>query len=276
MVVGLGVAVKVRWEMVRCWIYLDSRVCRISHCGVVRVRERKKVKDDFKVLGLSSWKARVAISWDKSVGWGGFGEKSMIYIFLRAWYFIIWMQHYQLTWIFSFKDVPNAMSTAEITDKLGLQSVRRRNWHIQATSATSGDGFYEGLDWLSSQLKNQKWLEAIHSCASWRNQLPVCVCKEQVWMCGWAWGGFLTRCLGSAIRKPVLQFKKKQHYVLYTTSCFSSLDDHLYSWRRNPEGCRVHRSQGDLHGGKEKGCWQEDQVQLWSPGPGVSAYPGPC
>ncbi|EPQ02942.1 ADP-ribosylation factor 2 [Myotis brandtii] len=54
------------------------------------------------------------------------------------------------------QDVPNAMSTAEITDKLGLQSVRRRNWHIQATSATSGDGLYKGLDWLSNQLKNQK------------------------------------------------------------------------------------------------------------------------
>ncbi|XP_070250019.1 ADP-ribosylation factor 2-like isoform X2 [Myotis yumanensis] len=52
------------------------------------------------------------------------------------------------------QDVPNAMSTAEITDKLGLQSIRRRNWHIQATSTTSGDGLYEGLDWLSNQLKN--------------------------------------------------------------------------------------------------------------------------
>lgn len=48
------------------------------------------------------------------------------------------------------------MSTAEITDKLGLQTLCRRNWHIQATSATSGDGLYEGLDWLSNQLKNQK------------------------------------------------------------------------------------------------------------------------
>ncbi|KAK1331258.1 hypothetical protein QTO34_009209 [Cnephaeus nilssonii] len=54
------------------------------------------------------------------------------------------------------QDVPNAMNTAEITDKLGLQSLCQRNWHIQATCATSGDGLYEGLDWLSDQLKNQK------------------------------------------------------------------------------------------------------------------------
>ncbi|KAL7989936.1 hypothetical protein Chor_012602 [Crotalus horridus] len=53
-------------------------------------------------------------------------------------------------------DLPNAMNAAEITDKLGLHSLRHRNWYIQATCATSGDGLYEGLDWLSNQLRNQK------------------------------------------------------------------------------------------------------------------------
>uniref|UniRef100_G1MCY7 ARF GTPase 1 n=1 Tax=Ailuropoda melanoleuca TaxID=9646 RepID=G1MCY7_AILME len=54
------------------------------------------------------------------------------------------------------QDLPNAMNAAEITDKLGLHSLRHRNWYIQATCATSGDGLYEGLDWLSNQLRNQK------------------------------------------------------------------------------------------------------------------------
>ncbi|XP_033761576.1 E3 ubiquitin-protein ligase TRIM23-like [Pecten maximus] len=54
------------------------------------------------------------------------------------------------------QDLPNAMNAAEITDKLGLQSLRNRNWYIQATCATSGDGLYEGLDWLSAQLKGRK------------------------------------------------------------------------------------------------------------------------
>ncbi|KAI1242521.1 ADP-ribosylation factor 1, partial [Lamprotornis superbus] len=54
------------------------------------------------------------------------------------------------------RDLPNAMNAAEITDKLGLHSLRHRNWYIQATCATSGDGLYEGLDWLSNQLRNQK------------------------------------------------------------------------------------------------------------------------
>lgn len=55
------------------------------------------------------------------------------------------------------QDLPNAMNAAEITDKLGLHSLRHRNWYIQATCATSGDGLYEGLDWLANQLKNKKW-----------------------------------------------------------------------------------------------------------------------
>merc|ERR1712227_146033 len=54
------------------------------------------------------------------------------------------------------QDLPNAMNAAEVTEKLGLHSLRNRNWYIQATCATSGDGLYEGLDWLSNQLKNAK------------------------------------------------------------------------------------------------------------------------
>ncbi|GAB5589510.1 hypothetical protein Unana1_04410 [Umbelopsis nana] len=99
------------------------------------------------------------------------------------------------------QDLPNAMNPAEITDKLGLHSLRQRHWYIQpptatpaalnglrqhncshvtftlltspsasfygnsisisgnqllppqATCATSGDGLYEGLEWLSTNLK---------------------------------------------------------------------------------------------------------------------------
>jgi len=51
------------------------------------------------------------------------------------------------------QDLPNAMTAAEITDKLGLHSLRQRKWYIQALCATNGDGLYEGLDWLSSVLK---------------------------------------------------------------------------------------------------------------------------
>lgn len=48
------------------------------------------------------------------------------------------------------------MNAAEVTDKLQLHTLKSRSWYIQATCATSGDGLYEGLDWLSNQLKSQK------------------------------------------------------------------------------------------------------------------------
>lgn len=54
------------------------------------------------------------------------------------------------------QDLPNAMSTTELTDKLGLHGIRNRAWFIQATCATSGDGLYEGLDWLSAEIKKFK------------------------------------------------------------------------------------------------------------------------
>jgi len=50
------------------------------------------------------------------------------------------------------QDLPNAMSVLEITERLNLQALRSRKWYIQATCATSGDGLYEGLDWLSNTL----------------------------------------------------------------------------------------------------------------------------
>lgn len=48
------------------------------------------------------------------------------------------------------QDLPNAMSAADITDKLGLNQLRNRQWYIQSTCATSGDGIYEGFDWLTN------------------------------------------------------------------------------------------------------------------------------
>jgi ADP-ribosylation factor protein 1 len=53
------------------------------------------------------------------------------------------------------QDLPNAMSVAEITDKLGLHSLRQRTWYIQSTCATSGDGLFEGLDWLANEIKQR-------------------------------------------------------------------------------------------------------------------------
>ncbi|KAJ4964131.1 hypothetical protein NE237_024070 [Protea cynaroides] len=53
------------------------------------------------------------------------------------------------------QDLPNAMTVSEITDKLGLHSLRQRRWYIQSTCATSGQGLYEGLDWLSNNISGK-------------------------------------------------------------------------------------------------------------------------
>merc|ERR1712039_2189 len=50
------------------------------------------------------------------------------------------------------QDLPNAMSVQELTQKLELQNMRSRQWFIQSAVATTGDGLYEGLDWLSATL----------------------------------------------------------------------------------------------------------------------------
>jgi ADP-ribosylation factor protein 1 len=53
------------------------------------------------------------------------------------------------------QDLPQAMSAAELTDKLGLRALRpsHRPWYIQPCCATTGEGLYEGLEWFSEQLR---------------------------------------------------------------------------------------------------------------------------
>jgi ADP-ribosylation factor 1/2 len=47
------------------------------------------------------------------------------------------------------QDLPNAMTTDQIANKLALPEMRGRQWFVQSTQATTGDGLYEGLEWLS-------------------------------------------------------------------------------------------------------------------------------
>ena len=47
-----------------------------------------------------------------------------------------------------------AMKPHEIQEKLGLTRIRDRNWYVQPACATTGDGLYEGLTWLTSNHKS--------------------------------------------------------------------------------------------------------------------------
>lgn len=55
------------------------------------------------------------------------------------------------------QDMPGAMNASELTDKLDLRTLRQRTWFIQSTCATSGEGLYEGLEWLATNLKKRRW-----------------------------------------------------------------------------------------------------------------------
>jgi small GTP-binding protein len=51
--------------------------------------------------------------------------------------------------VFANKQDMGVLSVAEVTEKLGLHSIRGRDWYVQGTSALSGDGLYEGLEWIA-------------------------------------------------------------------------------------------------------------------------------
>uniref|UniRef100_A0A7M6DJ53 Uncharacterized protein n=1 Tax=Clytia hemisphaerica TaxID=252671 RepID=A0A7M6DJ53_9CNID len=65
-------------------------------------------------------------------------------------------QHYPIIVFANKQDLPNAMSTLEITEKLELNEIKDRSWHIQGTSASTGEGLYEGLDWIYDEIQNKK------------------------------------------------------------------------------------------------------------------------
>ncbi len=50
------------------------------------------------------------------------------------------------------QDLPNAMSVGEIVNGYGLFSMRSHAWYSQGCCATTGDGLYEGLDWLAKEV----------------------------------------------------------------------------------------------------------------------------
>ena len=50
------------------------------------------------------------------------------------------------------QDLPRALSPTELAARLGLHSLREHKWYIQAACGKTGDGLYEGLDWVVASL----------------------------------------------------------------------------------------------------------------------------
>lgn len=51
------------------------------------------------------------------------------------------------------QDLPHAIKPADLAAKLGLTSLSDRPWHMQASCAVTGDGLFEGLDWLAEAIQ---------------------------------------------------------------------------------------------------------------------------
>jgi ADP-ribosylation factor 1/2 len=54
--------------------------------------------------------------------------------------------------IVSAQDLPKALTTSEVTEGLGLASLSQRKWLIKGACAPTGEGLYEGLDWLAKEV----------------------------------------------------------------------------------------------------------------------------
>ncbi|KAK3285410.1 hypothetical protein CYMTET_6986 [Cymbomonas tetramitiformis] len=50
------------------------------------------------------------------------------------------------------QDLKDAMTTAELSESLGLHHIKTHNWQIQACCALTGEGLFEGLGWIAQQV----------------------------------------------------------------------------------------------------------------------------
>lgn len=53
------------------------------------------------------------------------------------------------------QDQPTALSVSEISKALGLVELKDRSWSIMGSSAITGEGLTEGLDWLANVVKEE-------------------------------------------------------------------------------------------------------------------------
>jgi hypothetical protein len=54
------------------------------------------------------------------------------------------------------QDMKGALKAQDVSEALGLTTIRNRQWSIQETSATNGRGLFEGFDWYVRRLL--RWL----------------------------------------------------------------------------------------------------------------------
>ena len=51
------------------------------------------------------------------------------------------------------QDLPGALTTSQVADKLGLLEIKDRKWFVQGACATNGDGIYESMHEMARLVK---------------------------------------------------------------------------------------------------------------------------
>jgi len=64
------------------------------------------------------------------------------------------------------QDQRHAITAREMVERLDLSSISDRSWFLQGSNARTGEGLYEGLDWLVSELLIEKDLAAEAAAAA--------------------------------------------------------------------------------------------------------------
>ena len=54
------------------------------------------------------------------------------------------------------QDLNGALSPNDVSNKMGMEQLKGRQWRVQGTSATTGQGLKEGLDWMANVLLKKK------------------------------------------------------------------------------------------------------------------------
>lgn len=57
--------------------------------------------------------------------------------------------------IYANKQDSAVATISEMADKLGMHSQRGREWYVQGTCGLTGDGLYEGLDWIIKKVSGK-------------------------------------------------------------------------------------------------------------------------
>jgi len=54
------------------------------------------------------------------------------------------------------QDIPNTISTSELSERLGLYGMSNRPWNVLGSCAVTGEGVQEAMEWLENEIRNNR------------------------------------------------------------------------------------------------------------------------